>query len=437
MSKGVRYTGGMRARRPTAVTSNGSARLRAAAASGLTLASGLAAPTTAQGREWERRADVGAFVAFHFGGPSRNAVGLGLEARGVYVDVTQHCDGAQQLFSGLVGRLEVIDFQRLRLTAGPVVGSGNGAWGFAGDVTGGVVLGPDRGPVVHLSAEAAGLFVLNARVGYTVMRDWQAGMGVRFPPITFTATCVVGRPLRDTAGRAAVQGAQAACPPGAPPPSADTGREQASAVWMRRACLEWASVPAFCGLAKQLQVCGAPPALVAQARWAAAEELGHALASAEVAASLGGMACVSLDPPVTEARPPASGMDGLRRLALESWQDGAVGEGAAAFIAAREGAAAQDPAIGRVQALIAAQEASHAQLAWEVIEWALASDRAAVAPLLGACAVVSPPSNQAGPTTTGGEELGAFGILPASAVRGLQDEALAQARARLAERLAS
>jgi len=194
-------------------------------------------------------------------------------------------------------------------------------------------------------------------------------------------------------------------------------------------------VPAFCALADQLQVCGAPPGLVLRSRRAAVEELGHAIASVRVAASLGGMNGVSLDPPVTEARAAASGADGLRRLALESWQDGCVGERASALIAAREAAAARDPAIARVQARIAVEESGHAELAWEVIEWALAADRAAVAPLL-AGAVVSPPSNCAGTAPTTGDEMSALGILPAAAAGALQDQAWAQACARLGERLA-
>jgi hypothetical protein len=435
LGRQVVYTDAVSARRRPGTTRRAIASVRVGAASGLVLASGLTVPATVQGREWELRGDGGVFVAFHFGGPSGIDVGWGLEAHGVYVDVTHDCDGAQQLFSGLVARLEVLDFKRSRLTAGPVVGRGNGGWGFAGEVTGGLALGKDAGPIIHLSAEGAGLFLLNARVGYTVMRDWQAGVGLRFPPINRTIVCTTGRPLRSAGGRAPVQGAQAARPPGAPPEPLNARRVEASSVWMRRACFEWASVPAFCALAEELKVCGAPPALVAQARQAAVEELGHAIASAEVAASLGGMACVSLDPPVVEARPAVSGSEGLRRLARESWEDGSVGEGTAALLAAREAAVARDPAIGRVQALIAAQESGHAELAWKVIDWALAVDRAAVEPLLVRSAAGGPRPNQTGTAPASGADLGAFGILPANAADRLQDQVLAQARARLAERL--
>jgi hypothetical protein len=174
---------------------------------------------------------------------------------------------------------------------------------------------------------------------------------------------------------------------------------------------------------------------VSRARQAAAEELGHAVASGEVAASLGGMTCVSLDPPLTQPRPVASGVEGLRRLALESWSDGCIGESASALIARRECAQAGDPAIARVQALIALQESNHAELAWEVVEWALGADRASVGPLLAASAVVAPMSNQGGATTTSGDGLSAFGIVPAASAGALQDQALARAHAHLTERL--
>jgi len=129
-------------------------------------------------------------------------------------------------------------------------------------------------------------------------------------------------------------------------------------------------VPAFCELADQLRTTGAPAPLVEAARAAAEDELRHAVIAAGVTATLGGRA-VSLEPPALDRRPAAAGAAGLARLAAESWLDGCLGEGAAAACLAAEAEQARSPELGRAQRAIAADEARHAQLAWDVLAWTL------------------------------------------------------------------
>lgn len=359
-----------------------------AAVSGLALAGGLAVPGRAVARDWRPGGDAGIYVGYRFGGVDRGRFAVGLEARGLMIDRNHDCDGNHQVFGGAVARLEVDGGTQNRLTLGPTLGTTNGMTGYAFEAAGGFVFGAAPGPVALVSAEGMAAELLDARIAYSIGRDWLVAGGVRFPPLTYAAFCGTGRRLRREDGPArlagAVIGTGGRCPGELDLESLPESSVRAAQVWTHRACLEWASVPAFCEVAAQLRACHAPADLVARARDAATDELRHAVLSAGLARDLAGTEAISLDPAAADRRAPAVGRGGLVRLAVESFVDGCVSESAAAALAADEAAGAGDLAVGRLQRAIAADEARHAELAWAIVEWAAATDPQGVRPALQA-----------------------------------------------------
>jgi hypothetical protein len=128
-------------------------------------------------------------------------------------------------------------------------------------------------------------------------------------------------------------------------------------------------VPAFLQLAAELLAHGAPLSLVERALDAACDEVLHASACAEMASRLLGY---QVWPTLPELRPRPT--PSLVRLAVESWLDGCLGEGAAAKRAAREVLVARDARTRAVWARIAEDESHHAELAWDILGWTI--DRA-------------------------------------------------------------
>ncbi len=127
---------------------------------------------------------------------------------------------------------------------------------------------------------------------------------------------------------------------------------------VRCAHLEAVSVEAFEELAAQLAGWGAPASLVARCRAAAADERAHA---ALVRALVPGMVI-----PVGATREaPRALEDVARHNAVE----GCVHEAWAALLAHLKADRAVDPAVRATYAAIAADEARHAQLSWDVHAW--------------------------------------------------------------------
>ena len=212
--------------------------------------------------------------------------------------------------------------------------------------------------------------------------------------------------------------------------SSDSDDEDAAArVWAGRAAAEWASVPAFWELAEQLAACGAPESLQARAIEAAEQEIGHALSAASFAASLA-KAELALQPPALVPRDPVGGRQGLKRLALESWTDGCVGEGAAAARAAAEAETAEAAAIRSGQRVVAAEEGRHAELGWDILAWALAAaDRDTRTSILGS---INQEQNPHAETTQSGDgALAAFGCLSGRALGRVTDQHKVGASSRL------
>lgn len=127
--------------------------------------------------------------------------------------------------------------------------------------------------------------------------------------------------------------------------------------------LEAASVVAFHELAGQLAMLGAPGPLVDRCRRAAAEEARHAAVLGGLAADMGGIV----------ARPQRGPCEvSLRAIALHNATEGCVYEAWAAVRATWMAARAIDPALRAAYGPIAADEAGHAQLAWDLHVWLIA-----------------------------------------------------------------
>ena len=410
------------------------------AASGIAAAMMLGAEDRADAAPWDRTGDAGIFVGYRFGNPRMpSGFSFGVEARAALIDVNQTCDAVMQRYAGAVARIEILGWRGSRFTIGPIVGSTNGSFGYGGEVTAGIARGLDPGLVLEGGAEISGLALMNAHASYALGRDGRLGLGVRFPPLSTSGFCVTGRPLRRHGRRAPLSGAHWATS------RLDGSVREAAHVWTRRACLEWASVPAFCELAKQLEACHAPRELVDRARNAAADELRHTMISATLARAVAATPTLTLNPPVSDSRAVATGSEGMVRLAVESFLDGCIGEGTAAEVAAHEAMSTPDPDIRQAQLRIAFDEARHAELAWAILDWTLAvgSDdvRAALLGLLQSQA--DKQSNEASESDSQGDarkahsasDLTSFGILAGSSATRIARQQAGLARERLNERL--
>jgi hypothetical protein len=153
-------------------------------------------------------------------------------------------------------------------------------------------------------------------------------------------------------------------------------REALARLWLADARAEHASVAAFERLAAELLAVGAPSNLVDRARCAALEEVGHAtlcfaLASSYADQDLSATPPSALVAAIERAPRPASRARALERLAVESAVDGCLEEGLAARLAGLGAAHAVDPVVAQVLTRIAREEASHAELARAILEWAV------------------------------------------------------------------
>jgi hypothetical protein len=133
----------------------------------------------------------------------------------------------------------------------------------------------------------------------------------------------------------------------------------------RQAYLEGASVEAFERFATELEALGAPPALVAEALRARADETRHhALIIALGRRFDPDFACQA-----PEAAPAAP--RSLYAFALENAVEGCVRETWGALLAEHQAARAADDAVRFTSALIADDETRHAELAWATHRWLL------------------------------------------------------------------
>lgn len=154
-----------------------------------------------------------------------------------------------------------------------------------------------------------------------------------------------------------------------------------AAAWLADAQMEHASVAAFARLTLELMAVGAPPELLAGVAQASIDEVDHATRCFTLAGRFG---ATSLQP---QSLAPAAPRDsGLAGLAIETFIEGCVGETIAALVAGRGARACQDEASKATLARIAADEAQHAALAWEILTFAVTREPSCAALLRAAAA---------------------------------------------------
>ncbi|MFT3767744.1 MAG: ferritin-like domain-containing protein [Minicystis sp.] len=138
--------------------------------------------------------------------------------------------------------------------------------------------------------------------------------------------------------------------------------------WTADALFEHASVASFSRFALELMAAGAPADLLAAAHRAALDEVRHARLCFALAGGYRGEA-------VSPAPFPFGGtvavVSDLPAMAAATARDGCIGETVASLLAAEQLARATDPAVRRTLAVIAEDEARHAELAWRAVAWAL------------------------------------------------------------------
>lgn len=154
----------------------------------------------------------------------------------------------------------------------------------------------------------------------------------------------------------------------------EVARLQLAHAWEQEALGEHASIAAFSRLALDLVAAGAPPGLIHSAHRAAIDEIAHTRACFSLASAF---AERDIGPgPFLEALGASPGATSrelvLRRLAVESLQDGCLHEGFVAEVAAESLTRSTDSVIGGVLAALAHDERKHAEFGWEVVRWALA-----------------------------------------------------------------
>ena len=124
------------------------------------------------------------------------------------------------------------------------------------------------------------------------------------------------------------------------------------------AALEAASVPAFRRMERELAALGAPAELCARARRAAREEIDHARTMRTLAVRRG----AAIVPPEIGPERPRS----IHEMAMENAIEGCVRETFGAAVALWQSRTARDLELRAAYARIAEDEASHAELSWDV-----------------------------------------------------------------------
>ncbi|MCP3060192.1 ferritin-like domain-containing protein [Myxococcus sp. K38C18041901] len=208
-------------------------------------------------------------------------------------------------------------------------------------------------------------------------------------------------------------------------------------LWMYSARMEHASVPAFAKLSLRLSALGAPSALLEDCHLAALDEVRHARRCFALARAYSGMAWTA--GPIPElgqdgGRPQATASeDDWARLARGSLLDGCLAEGLASLVAAEGARRASDPVVRETLSVIAEDEGRHAELGWDVLDFALErGGGSAKAGLRRALAELDSRSTPALPPIPGMDEafLARNGLLPQAELGHWMGVCIQQTRAR-------
>jgi hypothetical protein len=138
--------------------------------------------------------------------------------------------------------------------------------------------------------------------------------------------------------------------------------------WTRDALIEHASVASFSRFALELMAVGAPADLIEAAHRASLDEIRHARLCFALAGAYGG---ATLEPGSFPFGGRVEVASDLAAIAASTVLEGCVGETLASIQAAEQLARATDPAVREALAIIAEDEARHAELAWRTVAWAM------------------------------------------------------------------
>ena len=166
--------------------------------------------------------------------------------------------------------------------------------------------------------------------------------------------------------------------------------------WRQAGEMEHASVIAFGDLSRRLRRVRAAHSLVERAERAAAQEQEHSRRCFELASRYAGRQIVAgrLHLPLRRPRVRANE---INTLAVEALRDGVVNEGYAAWLAGAQLDRARDTEVRNTLTVIAADEAEHAELSRDVLEWCLLNGGAATQAAVDA-AFAQLPQRMTGPT---------------------------------------
>jgi hypothetical protein len=148
-------------------------------------------------------------------------------------------------------------------------------------------------------------------------------------------------------------------------------------MWARDAASEHASIASFSRFSLQLLALGAPADLVEAAHLAALDEARHARDAYALASAYSGE---SIGPGTLDVNGALDHIADvtLARLAIETFEQGCVGETMAAWDAREKAALCNDSHVRDVLARVAEDEEQHAELAWRTVVWAVRAGGAEV-----------------------------------------------------------
>ena len=176
--------------------------------------------------------------------------------------------------------------------------------------------------------------------------------------------------------------------------------------WTAIGLMEHASVASFARFSLELIAHGAPPALLAAAHAAAADEVRHAEAALALASAFAGR-------PIGPGALPQAALGGTRdlvELAVATAREACIGETLSVVLAAEQLRTATDPAVRQVLARIIEDETRHAELGWDTVRWILAICPEAREPVAEIFAHAEDHLPSIAPFARGGEQTVAHGL---------------------------